>query len=307
MKNQFLTVLIALLSFTFLNCDTAPKKEKRKSINDKISATTLPSKGSKSCRSPEKNLNISILLDLSDRISYENQATYDRGYLKHIATTFKQHINTKKKFALKDNLRVFFEPNFNDGDINNIASKLKINANKNLSLEKYNSIESIYDKQVKSLYDKAKSDVSTTDGADLFNFFQNKIKGRCIKSCHRNILIILTDGYLYHKDDLIQNGGRTSYLGSKILNTSALKSANWKEYIKKQNKGFIKAQEDLSDLEILVLGINKRNHKNPNAQNIIQFYWNQWFKEMKVKKYKVEDSALPTDVEDIITDFILAE
>ena len=305
MKNQFLTFLIALLSFTFLNCDTVPKKEKRKSTNE--TPATLSLKSNKPCRNPENNLNISILLDLSDRISYKNQTAFDHGYLKHIAAIFKRHISTKRQISLDDHLRVLFEPNFNDGDINSIASKLKIIADRNLSIEKFNAIENIYDKQVKSLYDKAQNDVSTTDGADLFNFFQNKVKSRCLKSCHRNILIVLTDGYLYHKSDLIHNGGRTSYLGSKILNTSALKGANWKEYIKKQNKGFIKAQEDLSDLEILVLGINKRNHKNPNAQNIIQLYWNQWFKEMNVKKYKVEDSALPTDVEDIITDFILAK
>ncbi|WP_459210649.1 hypothetical protein [Aquimarina rhabdastrellae] len=299
MKNQFSTVLIILLSFTFFNCNTSFKKGK---------PTTNPETiGNKPCNHPKTNLNISILLDLSDRISYKNQAAYDREYLKHITSTFKSYLDQKPDASHDDYMQIFFEPNLNDNDINNIASNLKVHVSPNLSDEKFDNLDTAFDAPIQTLYNKAQNDLSTRNGADLYNFFQNDIKDNCIKSCHRNILIILTDGYLYHKDDRIKHGDRTSYLASNILNKTALKSANWKEHFKKQNMGFIKAQEDLSGLEILVLGIDKQKHKNPNTQEIIRSYWGDWFNEMNVQTYKIKEAVLPANMESIIDNFINPE
>ena len=57
-------------------------------------------------------------------------------------------------------------------------------------------------------------------------------------------------------------------------------------------------------LVILVLGINA-DKKNPYEEDVIIKYWEDWFNDMKVKKYEIKTSALPSNMDKIIKEFIL--
>lgn len=81
---------LAFLSFTLLSCKEEPKKDKLIHEHDfpKVAVNS--------------NLNISILLDLSDRINPEKYPSpamefYQRdiGYLKAVAENFESHIDRK--------------------------------------------------------------------------------------------------------------------------------------------------------------------------------------------------------------------
>ena len=67
--------------------------------------------------------------------------------------------------------------------------------------------------------------------------------------------------------------------------------------------GFIKANEDLSNLEVLVLGINP-DSKNPYEEDVIKAYWGKWLQEMKVKRFEIRGAELPSNMEKVIKDFI---
>src|SRR5690606_39976180 len=82
---------------------------------------------------------------------------------------------------------------------------------------------------------------------------------------HRNILIVLTDGYIYHEDKKIMEGNQSSYLVPQLVNRLKLNNKNWKETIENKENGFISTGMDLSNLEVLVLGINPSKN-NPRSE-----------------------------------------
>ena len=66
---------------------------------------------------------------------------------------------------------------------------------------------------------------------------------------------------------------------------------------------FIKANNDLSNLEILVLGINP-DTKNQYEDEVIKAFWTKWFEAMKVKRYEIYTTELPSNMDKIIKDFV---
>ena len=74
----------------------------------------------------DNNLNISILLDLSDRITAHKIIEKDTAYLSSIAEAFTEHIKSKKLILLQDRIQLFFSPEPSNGAINEIARQLRI-------------------------------------------------------------------------------------------------------------------------------------------------------------------------------------
>ncbi len=290
---SYIVIIFSLFLVLFTNCN--PNKVIQ-NTKESASISKLSNKNAK--------LNINILLDLSDRIESEEQRTRDLGYIQDIAKTFNQHVRSKSTSLYNDHLQLFFEPELHNHEINNIAKSLKFHLNRNTQKKHFSEVESKYKDQTAKLYQKAKGDASTRNGADIHHFFEQKVKNNCIKAKHRNILIVLTDGFLFQKENRKKEGNKTSYLNSTMLNQHFLRKGNWRQQFQKQKLGFIKAQEDLSNLEILVLGIDKGNHKNPYAVEVIRHYWESWFTDMNVKRFKIVESEIASDIENVISDFV---
>src|SRR5690606_18486636 len=127
-----------------------------------------------------------------------------------------------------------------------------------------------------------------------------------ISSCHRNILVILTDGYMYYDKTQMKEGNRTSFLTPKSLAQLNLKKSNWKEEMETRDLGFIPAAQDLDNLEVLVIGIQSLNDDNPYTQDIIEAYWSKWLLEMGIpeNKFKIKNAVLASNMDKVISDFI---
>lgn len=253
------------------------------------------------------NLNISILLDLSDRIDLPGQQAKDSAYILSLAKVFNGHVQAKKLGLLYDKMEVFFDPTPLDVKINELAGQLKINYSKGVSkkewlpktIERYGTVPS----QIYEL-GRNQSKKGVYPGSDTWGFFKKHVKDYCIDVCRRNVLVILTDGYLYHETNLRKNGNQTSYLTPQLLVQLKLNKHNWKEIMENQNLGFIPATNGLQDLEVLVIGIQSQNSRHPYAQEIIETYWQEWLSAMEVKRYKIKSADLPSHVEKVIADFI---
>ena len=258
------------------------------------------------------NLNISFLLDLSDRISpYEHPNSameyYQRdvAYIKSVSEAFDTHLRAKRAKAINDKIQLYFDPEPSNQNINTISSNLKynINGNKNATLSILDEIKNNYATSPKAIYDLAIAD-NKYDGSDTWRFFKSKVNDYCIEENYRNILVVLTDGYIYHKNTKIKEDNLTTYLTPSFIREVKLNNKNWEAKINDQQFGFIPAAHDLSNLEILVLGINPDN-KNPYEEDLIKKYWSDWFDAMKVGRYQIKTSALPSNMDKIIKDFIL--
>lgn len=263
----------------------------------------------KAPRDVSGNLNISILLDLSDRISpekYPNPSMeyYQRdvGYINSIAEAFSAHIKGKKIKQIDDKIQVFFDPAPLNPDINSISKGLKVSLNKeNVSNAIIAEVENNYKAEPAELYKLAIKD-NNYIGSDTWKFFRNKVND-CTEDDYRNILVILTDGYIFYKNSLMQEGSETSYLTPETVRKNGLNTPNWSARFRDGHFGFLKANDDLSNLEILVLGINP-SPNNPYEEEVIKAYWTKWFEAMKVKRYEIRSAELPSDMDKVIKDFI---
>lgn len=272
----------------------------------KQKAIDVPSKNSSN-----ENLNISFLLDLSDRINpekYPNESMeyYERdaAYITSVSEAFDTHLRSKRVRAMDEKIQVFFDPEPKNSTINSISNQLKFHITReNASLELLDKVKSIYATKPEEIYKLAIADNKYV-GSDTWRFFKTKVEDFCIEENHRNILVILTDGYIYHKDTQIKEENTTTYLTPQTIRGFTLNTADWKNKMDEKGYGFVSANSDLNNLEILVLGINP-DKKNPYEEDVIMTYWKDWFEAMQVKRYELKTAGLPSNMDKLIKDFIL--
>lgn len=306
MKKTKLLVIVLVSSLLF--CCKGNSKKNAETGEYVVKTETSSNCSDYILKQKENNLNISVLLDLSDRIEESKIKQKDSAYLSSLAKSFVEHVKHKKLILLEDRIQLFFNPEPSDVKINDIAKKLKVVFTKNTAKAQIEETVSLYKMNPSKLYDLAKEDALLEGGypgADIWRFFKDDINDYCIDDCHRNILVILTDGYMYHEKSAIKEHNQTSYLTPKSLNKLGLNNRNWKEEIEKKHLGFIPATTNLNDLEVLVIGITSHNDTNPYALDIIKAYWSKWFDEMGVKKYKIKNADIPSSIDKVISDFIL--
>ncbi|WP_299311422.1 hypothetical protein [uncultured Aquimarina sp.] len=299
MKNTYNYILIVLSVLVIYSCSKDPRTEKIETVK-KANIIKV-----------EDNLNISFLLDLSDRIDpkkYPNPAmeyyVRDAEYIKSVIGGFDNLLRAKKVRSMDDKIQLYFEPEPLNQEINNLSHNLKFQINKNnVSMKLLKKIVDAYSTQPIEIYNLAIKDDKYV-GSDIWKFFKNKVEHYCIEEDYRNILVILTDGYIYHKDSKQKAKNLTTYLTPQDIRDFRLTSPDWKEKIEKEGFGFIPATDDLSNLEILVLGINP-DKKSPYEEDIIKTYWKNWFTAMKVKRFQMLNADLPSNLDKIIKDFIL--
>ncbi|WP_158850583.1 hypothetical protein [Algibacter sp. L1A34] len=282
---------------------------------DKSSSENIKKESSPSIKlsSNRTNLNISVLLDLSDRINpdkYPNPAMeyYERdlGYIHSIAESFEWHLRNKKSIKINDHIQLYIDPEPSDSDLNKKINMLNMTFTKDNAKKDYITQTSVlYDSITKLIYKSAIKDNHYV-GSDIWGFFKTNVEDFCIDKDHRNILVVLTDGYLYHKDAKLREKNLTSYLTPQVVKSFRLNTSKWKDIIENKNYGFISTKDNLQDLEVLVLGINPDN-KNPYEQDVLFKYWKDWLSNMNVKDFEIKTASLPANMDKIIKDFILKD
>lgn len=300
-------IKLGFLSFVIISLSCADeKKEQEKSIAKKEVKEDVHREAEQS-----GDLNISILMDLSDRISPEKYPNptmeyYERdvAYINSIAEAFLFKIGNKKINQIDDQIQVFFEPEPQNREINKISNKLKFSFDKtNVSKEALDRLHNTYQTAPEEIYNLAIAD-NNYIGSDTWSFFKNKVHDYSIEEGKRNILIILTDGYLFHINNKRKEQNRTTYLTPEYVKTIGLNTQNWEDKVQSEDFGFIPATENLENLEVLILGINP-NEGNQYAEDVIFYYWSEWLEKMGVKHYDIKKADLPANLDEVIERFIL--
>ncbi|WBX78030.1 hypothetical protein PG911_07175 [Tenacibaculum ovolyticum] len=299
MKRSILFILVAIFFFTTNAC----KKEN-------ASEVVLETAKQIEVKKKNSNLNISILLDLSDRIDPEKYPKEsmelfqrDIGYIELIAKNFENYIRNKKSKDIQDKIQLFLDPEPADKALNQKISDLKIsfdktNATKELILETSKK----YTKTCTAIYEQAISDGKYV-GSDTWGFFKNKIEDYCIDEDYRNIVVILTDGYIYHRDNIRKEKNSTTYLTPETIKGFNLRTSKWKKKFDEKELGFLPIDQNLENLEVLVLSINP-DTRNPYEEDVMKEYWKKWLTTMNVKKFELKRTDLPSHIDKIIKKFL---
>ncbi len=259
-----------------------------------------------------QQLNISILIDLSDRITVKNQINKDTTIIMSIAEMFKNHIKKKKLFYVRDQIKVFFYPSSNNSEIAGVAEKLAIRldpANKPELKHNYENLISDYRSGITSIYEMALNDGNKKGypGSDIWRFFKQNATDFCVDKSpeYRNILIVLTDGYMYFDNSVNRIKNRTSYLTGPFLSGEHFRNnPNWVKKFEENDYGFISEASNLNNLEVLVLEVNP-SKQNLVDEDIIKKYWGKWFTEMGIEKFKIYSTELPVHTKKLIEGFVI--
>lgn len=128
-------------------------------------------------------------------------------------------------------------------------------------------------------------------GSDIWGFISDKkVDAQCIRDGYRNILVILTDGYLYYGPNKVKEGNSYSYILPQTL--------------KDAGSSLIVKRNDLKDLEVLMLEVNPYT---PLERDRLIEVLEQWFTEMEVSKFVVADTDMPVNTTNIINNFITSK
>jgi len=239
----------------------------------------MASSGAQTEGNNNAQLNISIFLDLSNRISPNkypetpSPTERDLASIETIVSCFKDDMEAKGAYRAKGCIKVFFDPTPQIKGINEIAKTLDVDLSKaEDNKEKKKIFDHINEDFLKSLKLIYQNSISSQNwiGADVWGFFKRKVKDRCIRPNYRNILVIITDGYIYHQNSKEKSANRYSYLLPEVLDGQKLRNnPNWKVDMKNTDFGLIAPRKDLQDLEVLVLEIRPEPNK-PQDQDIIE-------------------------------------
>jgi hypothetical protein len=267
------------------------------------------------CKNPpppppqKKQMNIIILLDLSDRIDSTRYSATPEHYLRDIENikTITKYFKSKMIpfIQAKGKIAVYCLPPPDMPNINSIISELKFDLTRKNPAEKkvvQDTIIQLYTQNLTKIY-KQTNAANSWDGSDIWGFFKNDLRSCMVTdTIYRNILIIFTDGYIYHINSTHQQGNRFSYLLRS--NIAPYCRNNYPQLIDQRDFGLIKTCEDLSNLEILVLEISAQNPANQFDEDVLEYLWRKWFKEMNVSRFEIYRSDLPTNTDRKIENFL---
>ena len=245
---------------------------------------------------PQKPLNISVYIDLSDRLVRDmqpNQMYRDTAIVGFVADYFKSKILGPSILNSKDNMKIFFYPAPQSSDIATLAQGLSVDMGSLKGVEKKKALLSMKQKfqdNLSTIYDKAIDDGNhhKWPGCDIWGFFSSKkVDAHCVREGYRNILIILTDGYLYDENTKIKEGHGYSYVLPQTLKDS-------ESFLIDRRKG-------LDDLEVRILEVNPYNKEE--GYKLVPVL-ETWLKKMGVKDITVSETDLPTNTQTIIKSFL---
>ena len=243
----------------------------------------------------EQPLYLSIYLDLSDRIKPDGSSTLsqqekDIAIVEYLANFIKDRAVKQHILPCKDKIKVFFYPAPSNARVALLAEQLELDLSttpvkeKKAKLIKFvnefkTSMEQIYTSTIKT---------SNWQGSDIWGFFNKPIDNYCIKDRYRNVLVILTDGYIYHAQNKQSQGSAHTFILPQTLKDT-------------QSSLIIKRSEPLKDLEVLMLELNPNP---PTDQAKMEQVITDWLKGMGIKKCNVFETDIPSNTKMIIDNFL---
>lgn len=237
-----------------------------------------------------QHLNISVYIDLSDRIDNEkkflspSQMSRDTAIINYLADYLKEETIGPNILKSKNSMRIFFYPAPKDENISALSRKLVVDVAKKQGRDKRIAVENMkqnFDTTLAYIYDKT---IHANDwpGADIWDFFNSgAVDDYCIKENARNILVILTDGELYHKDNKdthpIKKDGKNGY---NYILSDVIRDP--KAYLRTDREGKLSGK----GLEVLMLEINPDPQKKGKIRQLI----GDWFESMGIEKYRIYET-----------------
>lgn len=273
-------------------CDTCTCKDTCQCNINKPCNSACTCNGSTAVDSTKMPLNISVYLDLSDRLMRElatEQADRDTAIIMYLAQKVKEQAVKHRIVGSKDHLKVFFYPTPKDSKVNIYAQNLDFDLaqikDPKEKKERLLNFEQDFRESLTHIYNKAKEEHNWV-GSDIWGFFKKSVDNYCIRTGNRNILVILTDGYIYHQDNKQTNGNASTFILPETLSNP--------------NASLMVARSGLDNLAVLILEVNPIDPKQESEMERILL---DWLHAMGINKAYVGSTDVPSNTRSIIDNF----
>lgn len=313
MKRSYLSVLSLVL---FACAGNDPKQAAVAGDDVHASTGSVQQGGSKDPCADQKNgrqLNITVFLDLSDRIAMEHgygpQWQNDTALVMHLVERFKKDMEERGTYCAQGRMRLRVEPPnpVMNACISTTETDFSKLAQPRARRDLWSSMAGSWRTCLGSAYDSAleQGKKAQWPGSDLFGFLRDVDKH--IEPGYRNVLVIVTDGELYAENRRMEKeGGQSANLTSLQLRphvknneTASVRS------IQDGGLGLIdprKTRPKLTDLEVIVLGMRSTHPDNPYIYPMLEHLWTNWFSTMGVaaERLTLEKAGNVTDARNAI-------
>lgn len=276
MKNLFVSMTVAFGVVALFSCGDGQKKE-----------VVAP-----------QPLNISVYLDLSDRLVRSDitpdQTYRDTSVVNYLVDYFREQTLGPAILKSENKMKIFFYPTPKDTEICTLANGLSVDIGDKKGVAKRKALDemkSVFQINLSRIYEETMNEKKWV-GCDIWDFFSNKkVDNLCVKNGARNILVILTDGYIFAEYNKIREGNAYSYI---LPQTLAVEGSS---LIDRRN-GDLKGK----GLEVLMLEVNPYQ---PSHRDKMVKVLEDWFSAMGVEKFVVaETDANLTNTQTIIKNFL---
>ncbi len=239
-------------------------------------------------------LNIIVILDTSDRTTHPNQIRRDIEIVRGIVTEFEKvvrgHINNSVNLEYKDSLAVVVPEQPSVPPIPwAIMEKLTIeDPGEHRSLEGSSGIFTDLEKQIQVLLDEMPKlykfvEQHEQPGSDIWSWFKYEAEDY-FSSDHQNLIICLSDGYLYFDRNIEGRRLPGTYMQVRKLRDDP----NWQQRIH-DSEGLSSIGKDFSpfNVKFLMGEITLQDDSSgiPYQQDfdIIKEYWGTWLNSMGIQ------------------------
>lgn len=288
MKKIILSILIIAV---FIAASCGSKK-------GKTNTPESPSLKKEKTNTPEiPSLNISIFIDLSDRLVRDMtpcQMYRDTAIVNFLADYFKQKTLGPAITRSQNKIKVFCYPSPQDSEISVLMKGLSVDVGEKEGREKRKCLEemkTVFQQNLGQIYNETIGEKNWV-GCDIWDFFQSKkVDNLCVKKNSRNIVVILTDGYIFYEKNKIKNGNAYSYI---VPQTLSVKGSSLIDNRNSELKG--------KGIEVLFLEVNPYH---PQHRDKMMKILEDWFESMGVEKFAIaETDADLTNTQTLIKNFL---
>jgi hypothetical protein len=245
---------------------------------------------------PPPKDNYIILLDLSDRILFNNQQQVpkDISVVNSIYGVFKSKLGVKDPthlyYTLHDKLKVLIAPQkTTPKSLYDMVGSLRIDLSSEQPDKKtvlIDETEKIFNKVLPEIYKQAVIGNNSTaySGADIWKYFNEDLADDLEKE-GQNTLFIITDGYMdleKMEERPAQNNRFASC--SQIINTLK-KYPDWETKFSEGDYGLLPIAKKFPGLRVVVLQVNPKEDWN-GEYSLLTKIWGKWFAEMGIGNYR---------------------
>lgn len=245
---------------------------------------------------PPPRDNYIVLLDLSDRILFNNQQQVpkDISVIKSVYGVFKSRLNAKDPthlyYNLNDKLKVLIAPQrTTPKSLYDMVGSLRIDLSSEQPDKKANLVdesEKTFDTMLPQLYKLAVIGNNSTaySGADIWKYFNEDLADDLEKD-GQNTLLIITDGYMDLEKSEERPPQNNRYASSSQIINTLKKYPDWETKFTEGDYGILPIAKKFTGLKVVLVQVNPKDNWN-GEYSLLTKIWGKWFTEMGISNYR---------------------